>query len=349
MSVPPPASRILLLKTCCIGDVVLATPLLTAIRRAYPRAHITWAVGDHSAAAISGHPLLDDLLPTGRKANPAKTPAGLFRLARQIQRRRYDLAVVPERSPLPGLAVRLAGISVRAGLDSAGRGRFYTVKAPIDPGEVRHEADIYLDVARALGLDVADCWANIPISDDQIAALPRPLRAGNGLVVVHVGGGQNPGMRMVEKRPPVELLANVAARAVAHLHARVAILGGPGDRSRADELHEILSSLNPLSLVNILDFQQISALGKTSALVIGPDTGLVHLMAAAGAPTVMIFGPSDPRRYGPFVPPDRAIAAWRPYPLPVAGVVSGPPAGWSWEKDGITAGEIWEAAKKILP
>jgi ADP-heptose:LPS heptosyltransferase len=340
--------KILLLKPCCIGDVVMTTPLLTALRRAYPESHITWGVGTHSAAAIANHPLLDAILPTGPASNPAKSPAGMLRLVQELRAGQFDMAVVPVRSPLISLAVRLAGIPIRAGLDSTGRGRFYTVKAPVDPAEIRHESDIYLGIARALGLDTTDCWASTHVDSAQVEGLRRMLNGVNRLVVVHAGGGQNPGMAMLEKRPPIPLLSNVAARAAAHLKARIAILGGPGDRDRADELHESLHGANPISLVGILDFSQIAALGQIAQLVIGPDTGLLHLMAAAGAPTVMIFGPSDPRRYAPFVPPDRVAAPWRPFPLPEGGVASGPPKDWTWEKNGITANEVWQETQALL-
>ena len=343
-----PPSRILLVKPCCIGDVVMTTPLLAALRRAYPTAHITWAVGDHSAAAITDHPLLNATLPTGPTANPARSPRGLLALARTMRAGAYDLVVAPDRSPLISLATQLAGIPVRAGLDSAGRGRFYNVKAPINPQAVRHEADIYLDVARALGLDVADCWANVSVSDEAISALPAPLRAEPGLLVVHVGGGKNPGMTMLEKRPPVELLAVVAARAAARLGTRIAVLGGPQDRERADALYEALPGMNLLSLVGVLDFKEIAALGSVAELVIGPDTGLMHLLAAAGAPTVMIFGPSDPRRYGPFVAPGKAATAWRPYPLPEGGVAAGPPKDWTWEQHGVSADEVWAQITTLI-
>ena len=345
---PPPAQRILLLKPCCIGDVVLTTPLLAALRRAYPDAHITWGVGTHSAPAIAHHPMLDALLPTGSAANPARTITGFGRLVQQVRAGHFDLAVIPVRSMLVGLAIKMAGVPVRVGLDSAGRGRFHTIRAFIDPAEARHEADIYLDLARALRLDTSDCWANVPVQQEALDRLLIPPDKRPGLIVVHVGGGKNPGMTMIEKRPPIALLANVAARAAAYTRGMIALIGGREDRARADELHEHLHGANPISLVNILDFPQIAALGKMAALVIGPDTGLLHLMAAAGARTVMIFGPSDPRRYAPYVPPGQAVAPWRPYPLPEGGVASGPPPGWSWEKHGVTAREVWEMAKTLF-
>ncbi|GAB4575136.1 MAG: glycosyltransferase family 9 protein [Anaerolineae bacterium] len=348
MQISPPPAHILLVKPCCIGDVVFTLPLLKALRRAYPAAHLTWAVGDHSIPAIQHHPALNAVLPTGPAANPARTPGGLVRLVHQFRSRQLDLAVVPARTPLLGLATWLAGIPNRAGLDSAGRGLFYNIRAPVDPHASRHEAEIYLDIARALSIDTTDCFATIPVTEDQIASLPAPLRDDPGLIVVHVGGGVNPGMKMHEKRPPIELLATVAARAAAKLKARIAVLGGPEDRPRADELHEALPGLNLLSLIGILDFSQIAALGHTARLVVGPDTGLMHLMAAAGAPTVMIFGPSDPHRYGPFTGTQRATAIWKPYPLPPGGVAAGPPKHWNWQAHGPTVEEVWAGVEQVL-
>src|SRR5215813_12436510 len=144
--------RIVILKPCCIGDVIFTTPLLSALRRAYPNATIDWIVGSSAIAALRDRPDLNHVIDSGPLANPASRPASLLRLVRQLRAGKYDLAVVPDRSPLPGMAVLLAGIPRRAGLDSGGRGFAYTVKARTDPNVVRHEAEIYLDLARALGI-----------------------------------------------------------------------------------------------------------------------------------------------------------------------------------------------------
>jgi ADP-heptose:LPS heptosyltransferase len=157
--------RIVLILPCCIGDVIMATATLKALRRGYPSAHITWAVGGWSKRAVEHHPLLDAVLDTGPAALPVKSPAGFVRFVGQLWAGQFDLAVSLVRSPLMSLAVRLTGIPRRAGLDSAGRGFGYNVRVPIHPDDVRHEAEIYLDVVRALGLDTAGCCANVPVDD----------------------------------------------------------------------------------------------------------------------------------------------------------------------------------------
>ena len=334
---PPaqPPRRVIIILPCCIGDVVLGTAALAALRRAWPEAHIDWAVGSWSGRALAGHALLDGLLDTGPQANPARSPAGLPRLAAQLRAGRYDLAVVLARSPLLGLAAWLAGIPCRAGLDSAGRGFGCNVRAPIDPLAARHEAAAYLDVVRALGLDAADCYANVPVHAPDRRSV-RALLAARGLngpyLVVNPAGGRNPGMTMDSKRWPPPQFAALADRLAARLGAGVVVLGGPDDTALvAAVINQMRAPAVPLA--GTLTFGQIAALAADARLYLGNDTGLTHLAAAAGAPTAMIFGPSDPARYAPFAP--NAVALWRPVALRPGGVASGPPPAWDWARDGI--------------
>jgi ADP-heptose:LPS heptosyltransferase len=90
-------------------------------------------------------------------------------------------------------------------------------------------------------------------------------------------------------------------------------------------------------LAGALTFAQIAALAAEARLYIGNDTGLTHLAAAAGAPTVMILGPSDPARYAPYAA--HTLALWQPAALRPGGVSSGPPPAWDWARDGIDVDE----------
>lgn len=193
---PGVSRRIVLILPCCIGDVVLATATLAALRRGYPNAHITWAVGSWSKGVVEHHPMLNTILDTGPDALPVKSARGLLRFARQLRAGRFDLAVSLVRSPLMSAAVWLSGIPHRAGLDSAARGFGYTMRAPVDPNQPRHEADIYLDVARALNLDVTGCRANLPVHDADLAFV-RALLEQQGVrlpvIVLNPAGGRNPG------------------------------------------------------------------------------------------------------------------------------------------------------------
>jgi ADP-heptose:LPS heptosyltransferase len=329
-----------LILPCCIGDVVLATATLNALRRGYPLAHITWAVGSWSKPAIEHHPLLDAILDTGSDALPVKSLRGFWRFVRHLRAGNFDMAVSLVRSPLMSLAVLLSGIPHRVGLDSAGRGFGYIVRAPIDPLQARHEADIYLDAARMLGLDVNDCWANVPVREADKARVKSLLTAlsvhGEGeqmrYVVVNPAGGRNPGMLMDTKRWPAANFGQLADRLAAKRNARVILLGGPQDGEIVRAVQSAMQT-PAQTFIGDLSFGEIAALANMALCYIGNDTGLTHLAAAAGAKTVMILGPSDPARYAPFTP--ESLALWKPSTIVSGGVAQGTPADWDWSRDGI--------------
>ncbi len=358
--------RIVLILPCCIGDVVLATATLKALRRGYPEAHITWAVGSWSKGAIEQHDLLDAVLDTGPDALPVRSPDGMWRFVGQLQAGNFDLAVSLVRSPLMSVALLLSGIPHRVGLDSAGRGFGYTVRAPVDPNTPRHEAEIYLDVARALGLDTSRCWANVPVSDaarQRMRSLLDERGVSQPFIAINPAGGRNPGMVMDSKRWPPANFAQLSERLVAKLigfsplfHSmergpggedkhHIVLLGGPGDEAIVEAVRAAMR-LSSLALVGELSFGEIAALSTLSALYIGNDTGLTHLAAAAGAKTAMILGPSDPARYAPFAP--NAIALWKPATLRREGVSAGAPPDWDWERDGIGVDEAQRIITEFL-
>jgi heptosyltransferase-2/heptosyltransferase-3 len=331
-----------LILPCCIGDVVLATATLAALRRAYPTARITWAVGSWSRGVIEQHPLLDAVLDTGPAALPVKSVRGFGRFVRQVRAGGHDLAISLVRSPLMSAALLMSGIPIRAGLDSNGRGFGYTVRAPVNPRERRHEAELYLSVAQALGIDTAGCYATIPVLEADRLTMRARLRALGvhpPYWVINPAGGRNPGMTLDLKRWPPAHFAALIERLSPRLGTPL-LLGGPADGPILEAVARQMAA-RPAMLAGGLTFGEIGALAAESLLYIGNDTGLTHLAAAAGARTAMLFGPSDPVRYAPFTPHSRAL--WRPSAVEAGGVWAGVPAGWAWERDGIGVDEVVEA------
>jgi ADP-heptose:LPS heptosyltransferase len=100
----------------------------------------------------------------------------------------------------------------------------------------------------------------------------------------------------------------------------------------------------PQIFAGSLTFPQIAALAREAVGYVGNDTGLTHLAAAAGGRTVMILGPSDPERYGPFA--EDALAVWKPAALRPGGVAAGGAVEWDWARDGISVDDALDA---ILP
>lgn len=339
--------RIVLIRPCCIGDVVLATATLTALRRAYPDAHITWAVGNWSQQAIVNHPHLNAVLDTGSAALPVKSVMGFINMVALLRMGRFDMAVSLVRSPLMSAAVMLSGIKTRVGLDSNGRGFGYTVRVPVDAAQPRHEAEIYLDAVRALGHDTSGCYANVPVMDEARIGVTDLLdRSGvdGPYIVMHPGGGNNPGMVMDSKRWPTAYVATLADQLAHAYQARIVLVGGPDDSQLVNDVRAQMQH-TPATFIGALTFGQIAALAAGSLAYIGNDTGLTHLAAAAGAKTIMILGPSDPARYAPFTPD--SLALWRPAALPDGGVAKMQNT-WDWQRDGLQPDEALAQIRQFL-
>lgn len=300
----------LILKPCCLGDVLMATPLARALATAWPDARIDWAVDAHSRPALAGNPHVDGrLVDATGCVRGAYAPWAIARLAFAVVAGRYDVAFVPDRSPVLALVAWLGRIPRRVGLDSRLRGRLYTVRVPV-PYE-RHEIELYLDLARAVGLPAGDARpVFVPSAADHRAAarVLAELPPDGRPVVVHPGGGENPGQTLLAKRWPPARFAGLVARLGAWSGARFVLVGGPGDREAA---RAVLAAL-PAEVAQaggqtpfVLDAAGRLSFGETAALVagcdlyIGNDTGATHLAAAVGAPVLAVFGPTDPGRYGP--------------------------------------------------
>jgi ADP-heptose:LPS heptosyltransferase len=348
LQLPPPShpQKIIILKPCCIGDVVMTTPLLMAIRATYPQAHITFAVGEWSMGALEGHTAIDHLLNIGTSANPAKSVRGMWRLVRQLRHEKADMAFIPDRSPLLGLAVWLAGIKHRIGLDSDGRGFAHTVRAVVHPHEETNEGVIYLRLAEAVGIPTDGIFTHVDIPPHAEKFVQDKLIA-HGIttpyIVIHPAGGANPGMVMSSKRWLPQHFAKVAETLCGDNTALILI----GAKTDMPILQAVIDHLHiPYhNWAGELNLMQIGALGRMSRVYIGNDTGLTHLVAGAGGKTVMILGPSSPKRYAPYSP--NALAIWKPVPLPTEGVI-GTGDEWDWERDGVGVDEVLTAIGQFL-
>lgn len=300
---PAPPRRVLILKPCCLGDVLLATPLAAALRAAWPEARIDWAVDAHSRPALLGNPHLDDLLDASGCIRGDLRPRRLIATARRLRRGRYDAVFVPDRSPVLGLLARLSGARLRVGLGAGWRARAYTQAVPAPWEPPRHEAELYLDLARVLGLRPPDpvrpvyrpsedarqaaagilaaaaAESTVGVAEDlgtsglpavathiQVADLPTadPPGAAGPWVAVHPGGGVNPGMSLLAKRWPAERFAAVAGRLAAECGARILLLGGRGDE---DAAAAFTAALPPEARARLLDRSGRADLALAAALV----------------------------------------------------------------------------------
>ncbi|HEV2125358.1 MAG TPA: lipopolysaccharide heptosyltransferase II [Chloroflexota bacterium] len=302
--------KVLVIKPAAHGDILFATPTLTALRRAMPQAKITLAVSKWFVELAAGVPDVDEVMDAGAFGTPGRYGwLHIWRFAQAIRKERFDLAVVLDRSPKVALAPWLAGIPHRAGIDSLGRGFALTVRTPWD--RPRHESDLMLDVAASLGITADDPHLQYVPSMEQATYADRLMQEWDlashfPLVMVHPGGASNPGMTMPSKRWPATKFAELADALVEETGARILVVGHGADAPIARQMR--LSMKHPsVDLVGQTTVGQLAALLQRCHLYVGNDSLPLHLSVAVGTPVLGIFGPTDPAINGPYNAPGTAL------------------------------------------
>jgi ADP-heptose:LPS heptosyltransferase len=192
----------------------------------------------------------------------------------------------------------MAGIRRRVGHATEGRGFLLTESLRYDPD--RFEADCYLDLAAAAGIDVSEAPApNLYISDEE-RAVGREMLQGATVAV-------QPGARYAEKQIPLDCMVEVVS-ALQQKGGTVAMVGG------ADEVvagQALLSHLDRpvVDLIGKCSIRQTLGVLANLRAAIGSDTGLMHLAAGVGCPTITVFGPNSPEKWGHQRPPHRVLLA----------------------------------------
>jgi len=300
------ASRIALIKPSALGDIIQTLPVLAALRRRYPQAHIAWLVNRAYEPLLRGHPDLDEVLPFDRGA----TRYGLWRAAvnyvrflRDFRARRFDMVVDLQGLLRSGLFTIASGARRRVGLSSAREGAvwFYTDIVPVADFNAIHAVDRYWLVAEALGVGDGPIEFRLPVGDEERhwaeAALrdcPRPWLA------------FGVGSRWITKRWPPEHFAALARRAQATFGGTVIFVGGVDEAELAQTTGGQLAG--PWrNLSGRTSLPQLTALLSLVDAMVANDTGPLHLAAALGRPIVAPYTCTKVGLNGPFGQANRAV------------------------------------------
>lgn len=298
------AGRILILKPSSLGDIVHALPVLSALRRACPRAHITWMVRTELAPLFECVRGLDEVLlferrTIGRWTTPAAF-AELRALLRKLRRGRYDIVLDLQGLLRSALFARWTGCRIRIGLAEAreGAGFFYThtAFAPDSP----HIIDYYQEVLKIVGVEMEPVDFGIGPSPQARQAASELLRNEN--IQSKQFAVLIPGSAHERKCWPADRFARIAEFLGREAKLRVVAAGSQKERA----IVEKIAGMCQPPIVNFAGrttLPQLAALLEQAAVVVGNDTGPAHLAAAMGVPTVVVFGPTNPVRLGPYRKP----------------------------------------------
>ncbi len=302
----PSRARILLIRPDHLGDVLLATPSMRALRAARPSAEIHALAGPWSADVLEPCEALDRVLTLpfpGFSRSPNASLRSPYQLAwataRQLRGIRYSAAVILRPDHWWGALVAwMAGIPIRVGYDLPDVAPFLTQALP------RHAEHAVLQNARLIerltntALDESSLRLAFTVASEDRAWVEATLqnaglREGKRLIIIHAGAGS-----LVKHWEP-ERWAIVADRLAHQADARIVLTGGEAEMQLTQAIAGHMQE-TPIMLAGETRIGTLAAVLERAALAIGPDSGPLHLAAAVGTPTVALFGPADPVEFRPW-------------------------------------------------
>jgi lipopolysaccharide heptosyltransferase II len=297
---PSTFRKILLIRLRRIGDIVLTTPAVRALKLALPQAELSYVVEEPYRRLVEGNPDLAEIIVVPK----AQTGRDFAALVRRVRKAAFDAVLDFHSGPRASLLSLLSGAKIKIGYRIKYRGFIYDVRIPRRPDGVRvHSVENHVNLVRALGVPVTDVpELVVPEARPEEAATVSRFLGENGLtagveglpIVLHIGAGtkfrewgaENMAglVGLLEKRPGV----------------RVILIGGQEDRTiEAAVLERAPGTLSLVGQINLAETRELIA---RAALFAGPDSGPMHIAAATGTPIVAWFGPNVTAHVAPWKP-----------------------------------------------
>lgn len=296
----PRYKRILIVRTDRIGDLLLSTPVIKALRDSYPNAYIAVMVSPYAKDIVEGNPYCDGII-SYDKEGKHKSWQRTLKFSRNLKKKKFDLAVILHPTNRVHWVAFLAGIPKRVGY---GRkcGFLLTdkIKHSKHLGE-KHELEYNLDLIRYLGIHPKDKSLFMPLNPDsqkQIEELFEELGINNNdrLLAIH------PGASCSSKIWQNSRFAEVADKLIEKYGFKVLVVSGLKDIPLARNVIKLMR-YPAIDLAGKTSVSQLASVLKRCQLFISNDSGPVHIASALGVPVISIFGRSQkglgPKRWGP--------------------------------------------------
>ena len=295
--------KILIINPYGIGDVLFTTPVISNLRCAYPQGTIVYLANARTADFLKANPDIKQVFVYERDEFVGSYQKYL-ELFNSIKQQAFDVVFDFSINSSFGFLCFACGIKKRIGFDYRSRGRFLTDKMPLQGYEDKHVIEYYLDLLSCSQVPVLErrMTLNVPSQDIQWARrwiAQQGIDTAKPLIAVVPGGGQSWGKAAGSKRWAASKYADLVDKIIENFDAAIILLGD----SKEEELCREVVSLShfPLYLAaGATSVLGMAALFKQCRLAIVNDGGPLHVAVAAGIKTVSIFGPVDPKVYGPY-------------------------------------------------
>jgi heptosyltransferase-2 len=291
--------NILIRSTNWIGDAVLTTPAIAAIKRAFPEARITVLAKPLVAELLLHNPSIHEVM-VYHDRDRHKGIFGKLRLIWSLRRKGFDLAILFQNAFEAALLAFLAGIPRRYGYNTDGRGWLLTHPVSLDnETKGKHQLYYYLDLLRPMGITAVDKRLILAVTPDEEAGARDRLREhriqrSDTIIGINPGATYGPAKRWAPER-----FAELAERLMTDQGAKVLMFGGQGEE--AELVKQICDRMKqkPVQFAGKTSVRQLMPLIKYCKLFITNDTGPMHIANAFGIPVVAVFGSTDPKTTSP--------------------------------------------------
>lgn len=283
--------RILLIRFGSLGDVVLTTPAIRAVREAFPDAYIAMLVGERSADIVSENPRLDEVISFRRDV---KGISEMRRVAAVLKERNFDISVDMQRKFRSSLLAYLSGAELRIGYHQPG-GFLCTVRIP--DNEDKHAVDRNLALLKPLGIEAGLREPEMFLSHADLDYANRVFEL-QGLDSRSPIIGMFPGAGWRHRCWPAERFAAIGDLAAEEYGSGVVIFGGPGEEDIVENVKSRMSATAAV-IEDRMTLRQLGAMIRKCDLFLSNDTGPMHISVAVGTPTIGLFGPGNHIKFQP--------------------------------------------------
>lgn len=295
---PNPPQKILVIRLRGIGDVVLTTPVLENLRRAFPHAQIDYLTEPPSAPLLQTHPAITNVHvlehKRWQKLPMRATLRANWNFIRMLRAQNYDLVIDLFGNPRTALLTYLARAALRVGFRF--RVRRFAYNRLVEPrGAHLHAVEFHLDVLRALQIPIATSQPRIVAPTSSVVEKfwqEHGLAEHARVIAFNAFGG------WYTKRWPLASFAALGDRLQNELGAKVILLWGPGEQEEVERMAALMHT--PGLIAPPTSLNDLTALLARVHLLVANDSGPMHLAAALSKPVVAIFGPTRPNLQGPW-------------------------------------------------
>lgn len=289
--------KFLAVRTDRIGDVILSTPVLEALKRNYPESRITMMVSPYAKDLLKHNPWLDGVMTdeqTGFK--------GFFGLVKALRKKKFDCVILLRPTLRLALLLFLSGIRVRIGTGYRAYQFLFNCKIYEHRRTIqKHELEYNLNMLSPLGLSGEGLKPRIYLSKEEEANSQKiydglQIKKNELKIIIHPGSGNS------SLNYPLEKFARLADKIIEEFSAKI-ILTGNRNEVKSSEMIKNWMRNQPVDLTNKTDLRQLSSLIKGANLLISNSTGPMHMAVALGTPVVALFSPlfvASPKRWGPY-------------------------------------------------